>query len=875
MLRKLFLYSTLLLFISTSAQAQFLENFTDGNFTENPVWLGNTGDWIVTNNQLQSNNSVANSSYYLSTANSLATSAQWDFYINLKFATSGTNYADVFLTSSASDVTAITNTGYFIRVGNTADEICLYRKDAGIGKITKIIDGADGSVNSASNNEIKIRVIRDAANHWFLLRDNTGTGLNLIADGDVSDGIYTTSTWFGILVKQSTIAGFAKKHFFSSIQVQSYNPDITPPALQSITVTGATTMDILFSEPVDAGSGTTPANYEADNNIGIPFAAIIDATNAALIHLNFSKTFPDAINCLLTIKKVKDIAGNSMLQKSGSFIYYAPYVAKQFDVVIDEIMADPSPVVSLPNNEWIELKNTSATAINLLNFKLSNTAGISGPMPNYILNPNSFVIVCTPGAAGVMAAYGNTISVTNFPSLNNDGDELALISSIGKTIHAVGYSLAWYQNELKQNGGWSLEMIDTKNPCSGSTNWKASTNVKGGSPGIKNAIEAINPDKTLPALLKVSTADSKTIELVFNEPADSGTLANKVNYTLSENMGTPAVVVVIGPLFNKVQLQYATPLFTGKIYTLTVTNIADCAGNIIGVNNTARVGLSEDAVVQDIVINEILYNPPLNGSDYIEIYNRSNKIINLRQTYIANRSNSGVIENITPLSVDDHLIFPKDYMLLTNDIPFIKSHYITQNPANFISVKLPTLNQDKGTVIILNAQGIVTDEVNYNDNWQFKLLTNTEGVALERIDFNGKSQSADNWHSAATSAGYGTPAYKNSQVKMAEELQGEVKITPEIISPDNDGQDDFASINYKFTEPGYIATITIFDGAGRPVRYLQQNALCGTNGSFIWDGLGEKNKPLAAGIYIIYSSVFNLKGKSKQFKVPIVLAKRN
>ena len=74
---------------------------------------------------------------------------------------------------------------------------------------------------------------------------------------------------------------------------------------------------------------------------------------------------------------------------------------------------------------------------------------------------------------------------------------------------------------------------------------------------------------------------------------------------------------------------------------------------------------------------------------------------------------------------------------------------------------------------------------------------------------------------------------------------------------------------------GYVASITIFDATGRPVRYLQRNALCGTKGSFRWDGLGEKNQQLATGIYILFTEVFNLNGKKKQFKKTIVLARRN
>ena len=152
----------------------------------------------------------------------------------------------------------------------------------------------------------------------------------------------------------------------------------------------------------------------------------------------------------------------------------------RYDVVIDELMADPTPQVSLPNNEWIELKNVSASPINLQNWRIGDATGQSGPMPNFVLQPDSFVIVCTGSAVAALQVYGRTISVTSFPSLDNDGDQLFLKSNTGVTIHAVSYSSSWYQNAVKSDGGWSLEMIDTKSPCAGMSNWKASTDVKGG-----------------------------------------------------------------------------------------------------------------------------------------------------------------------------------------------------------------------------------------------------------------------------------------------------------------------------------------------------------------------------------------------------------
>ncbi|HSK13695.1 MAG TPA: hypothetical protein VK907_10800, partial [Phnomibacter sp.] len=264
--------------------AQFFDNFSDGNFTGNPMWTGNTDDWTVNNElQLQSNNTVPNANFYLSTANAKATVAQWDFWVRLAFNPSGTNFADVYLTASQSNITLANTTGYFVRLGDTQDEVSLYRKDAN-GSSTKIIDGVDGLLNT-SNNVLRIRVTRNAANQWTLLRDVGATGA-FAPEGSVTDATHLTSAFFGIWVRQST-ATFFQRHYFDDIEVKEYIPDTTPPSIVSATATSSNTLEVLFSEGLSAQSATNVAHYSVDNNIGNPVSALPDATNPLLIRLTF------------------------------------------------------------------------------------------------------------------------------------------------------------------------------------------------------------------------------------------------------------------------------------------------------------------------------------------------------------------------------------------------------------------------------------------------------------------------------------------------------------------------------------------------------------------------------------------------------------
>jgi hypothetical protein len=543
--------------------------------------------------------------------------------------------------------------------------------------------------------------------------------------------------------------------------------------------------------------------------------------------------------------------------------------ANRFDIIINELLPDPSPVIGLPNSEFIELKNNSSTPFSLRNWRLSDGSSTATINTDFIVEAGAYVIICPNAAVTEYSRYGNTIGVPGFPSLNNDRDLLILYSPEGKIIHAVEYSVDWYQNDIKREGGWSLEMIDTHNPCGGLNNWKSSIDAAGGTPGKTNSVNDINPDERLPALIRTYTIDSATIVAVFDEPVDSSSASVASNYNLN-GIGNPSAAYPVSPLFNEVVLKFSISLSPNTVYRLIVANVGDCTGNSIGMFNNAPVGISSSSSYFDIVINEILFNPPPAGHDYIELYNRSKKVVNLQQLYVCNKNAVGSFTNIKQLSDKPLLFFPGDYCIIAEDIDWLRTHYPVKGKPVYIQLSaLPSMPDDKEHLAILNWQGEPVDQLQYDQQWHFALLDNDEGVSLERINYNDSTQHKNNWISAAATAGFGTPGYQNSQFRADLVPQGLITIFPKVFSPGNAG---FTTISCRLTEPGHVVNIFIYDDNGRLVRKLISNTTMGLTANFNWDGLSDQQKKLPMGHYIIFTEIFNLQGKTKKFKNVVTLA---
>ncbi len=852
------------LLAAISAQAQLTEDFSDGNFTQNPTWTGNFHSWTVTpTGALQSAHTTANSSFYLSTPLNTSGPMEWNFALRLAFNPSSANYVDVYLRASSAELSLSTTSAYYVRIGGTEDEICLFRRDV-FGNITRIIDGPDG-ITDRSDNPLRIRVVRTDAGQFHLFADPSGTGLTYQPQGWVTDASLPLAGFFGILARQST-SSFFGKHFFDDIRVTPYIQDVDAPRIVQAKVIAYNQVDVYFSEAV-LEADAEDVNHYTIPGMGHPASAVVDNSNYSLVHLSVNGAFTTYQPYTIEGEGLQDYWGNW----DATSLVFEWRPVKRFDVVIQELMAQPSPSQGLPETEWVELRNVSGQSVELGGWRLQSGTSTSAFFPPLTLPPDSILIVSSNSGATLLAGQGKTIGLGAFPSLPNAGAVLSLVNREGMTIHALEYSDRWYGGGAKAGGGWSLEMIDPRQPCTGGSNWAPSRNASGGTPGKRNSVEAVRNDSLPPRLLRSFSADSLSVLLVFDEPVDSADAALLTRYRLE-----PAIPILNAeaqkPLFRNVMLRLAAPMEAGRIYALVVNGLPDCKGNRL-TEQRAPAGRAREAREGEVVINEILFNPKPNGSDYLELLNRSEGIIDARSLYLSNRNGNGALVNTRRITEEPLALYPDEYLLLTEDVFALNRDYLVKAPERVLTVAaLPSLPDDSGT-IVLTTPGAHTDELHYSRKWHFPLITDDEGVSLERLDPGGPSNEAGNWHSAASSAGWGTPGYANSQLRKSF-LEGSLTIEPSVLSPDNDGYQDLLFIQATFDAPGFVVNISIFNERGQPVRRLVQSALAGARNTWTWNGLDDQNRPLPIGAYVVLVDVIHTEGKREVWKKAVTLIRR-
>ena len=858
-----------LLLLPDLAHAQLRDDFTDGNFTANPAWTGDVASFQVNAQILQSNGpAVSGTQLQLVTPCQASTGTVWEFWANLKLATSSANYADLWLMASQADLKSANTAGYFVRLGGTSDNVSLFRKDSARAAVP-LITGASSTLTSPTNNAfVRVRVTRTSANRWTLERDLTG-GRTFVAEAtQATDAAHQRSAYFGVLLLYSTAN--ARNFYFDDFAVT----DATAPVLLRAVPVNAQQVDVVFNEPVSAASANQAGNYRLQSG-AVPVSATLSATNPAVVRLAFGANF--SAQNVLEARNIADLYGN-VAAGPQTAPFTAPPVAPAFgDLIISEIFADETPQVGLPLSEYVEIYNRSTTkTISLGGVRLGKggTAAVAVFADTAKLLPGQYAVVCGSTRVSQFVQYGKVYGPTNFPSLNNSGDQLVLRGRDGRTLFEVNYSDMWYCDPVKKDGGWSLEMIDTNSYCGGAENWTASTDPKGGTPGKVNSVRAARPDADAPTLLRAVVLNASTVRVYFSEKLDSAAAATLSRYSLAAPAPGIVRAAPVAPDFRQVDLTLASALPASRPTTLTVQTATDCAGNASGPLQAANLALPEAAVSGDVVINEILFNPRTGSVRFVEVLNRSQKYFDVQGwQFLRGRVNGRA--TATQLTALPLVIAPGQLLAFATDVASIRNQYPTSHdPANLIQVaSLPTF-ADVDTVMLLDTRNVELDRLAYSKALHLSLLSTQEGVSLERIRASGPS-TGGNFHSAASSVGYATPGLPNSQAQDAPGGNQELTVAPEVFTPDDDGQQDFATLSFHLDQPGYAATVTVYDALGRLTRRLVRNETLPTNGLVQWDGVDDRGHKAAVGYYILLVELFRPSGGEKrEYKKTVVLGAR-
>ena len=184
-------------------------------------------------------------------------------------------------------------------------------------------------------------------------------------EGTVTDTEYIQSSFFGIHCFYTSTR--SSKFSFDDIQVNgnTYN-DLSPPLIDTVFSTNEKSVIIKFNEPVDGSSAAVRTNYVL-NDLAYS-QSVTTAGNIAT--LEFENAFT-VIN-KLTVSAVEDLAFNKMSDTTVQFIYIDQTPITKGEIIINEIMADPTPQRNLPEIEYVELHNISNKAINMTNWSYSD-----------------------------------------------------------------------------------------------------------------------------------------------------------------------------------------------------------------------------------------------------------------------------------------------------------------------------------------------------------------------------------------------------------------------------------------------------------------------------------------------------------------------
>jgi hypothetical protein len=369
-------------------------------------------------------------------------------------------------------------------------------------------------------------------------------------------------------------------------------------------------------------------------------------------------------------------------------------------------------------------------------------------------------------------------------------------------------------------------------------------------------VKKFEADTVSPLLLSTEVVNSSTIQLVFDE------LILESSISIASFNTFPSLGSIIEYALNKNILTLTFDVLpSDQFFSLLIQGLSDLNGNILEAITVENLLYASPPNLGDLVLSEILFNPKGNESDYVEVFNTTNKFLDLSEIEIHN-FNNGQSSKIG----QDLYIYPGEYIAFSENISETNMRFIPPDSATLIELDLPSFNNEDGNVSLL-YQGVTFDTYDYHADHHNPVINDPDGVSLERISYTSNSNISTNWTSAASTVNYGSPGYKNSASIINLLSIVEFSVRSSSFSPNNDGLNDKLIIDYNLDKPGYVGSVTIYTENGQLIKTLTNNEILSSNGFLFWSGEDNEDLPARVGVYIVVVNLFHPDGETKKYKM--------
>ncbi len=460
--------------------------------------------------------------------------------------------------------------------------------------------------------------------------------------------------------------------------------------------------------------------------------------------------------------------------------------SRRTGLVISEIQYNPGPLPGGTNGvEFIEIANHGDIFQELTGWRL--TGGVEFAFPNgFKLEAGAHVIVS--GNPDALRAAAGTAPVLGpwTGNLNNAGDVVELRDNIGAIKLHLEYSPDAPWPIAADGTGHSLVLVSPSYGEEDPRAWAASWR-RGGSPGRRDLLSA-SPIE--PVVINEFLAHTDLPQVDFIELFNRSTNAvNLSGWILTDDSTTNRFRIPAGTsiepggtlTFTETDLGFRLSSGGESLYLLNpdASRVADAVrfgGQENGVS-TGRVpdgserfrrlavptpgALNGERRAEDIVINEIFYNPPSGDDDeFIELHHRGSTAISLAGW----RLRGGISFNF-PANAS---LAPGGFLVVARDQARLKANHPSLAAASVLGNYSGTLNNGSDVVRLTmpdevrstNALGAVTvdtihitvGEVRYADGGTWGRWADGGGSSLELMDPDADPALAANWADSDESA---------------------------------------------------------------------------------------------------------------------------